>query len=386
MRGVVPLIAITMIVGLAAPVVAAEDQGAIDLKERSLDVQDLLSYGSFELLLLPDHILDQAGAPLDTELPEANQPLQPDLQLLRFRTTDLALPFQIGDIDPLGPKTTADGSSGTLQSGDGTGVSAVAASSTTGDQTTGDAATSPSTAGSTADARTTTSTQAAATSSSPSTVDSVKDAWQSLSDGEKAALTAGAVALMLLGPLTMYSRISRDETLENDTRREIYDIVESTPGICIKDVADAADVSYSTASYHLDRLVKTDYLVKDQEGNKVLYYKNGGTFTKDERELVPILKNHECMRVFEHILENPWCYRAEAAEALGVSHTTVNWHLKRLTDAGLVDEHREGRNCHLYIDDQALNRVMAVMDKLEAMAGDEELPMQEPAAAEAVAV
>lgn len=384
MRGVVPLIAITMIVGLATPVVAAEDEVAIDLEERSLDIQELLSYGSFELLLLPDHILDKVGAPLDTELPEANEPLQPDLQLLRFRTADLALPFQAGDIDPLAPETTADQPAGTLQSGDATGVSAVAASSSTTEQTDEPATTSAATFDQATEGGTATTTQAASTSSSPSTADSVKEAWQSLSDGEKAAVTAGAVALMLLGPLAMYSRISRDETLENDTRREIYDIVETTPGICIKDVADAADVSYSTASYHLDRLVKTDYLVKDQEGNKVLYYKNGGTFTKDERELVPILKNHECMRVFEHILENPWCYRAEAAEALGVSHTTVNWHLKRLTDAELVEEHREGRNCHLYIDDQTLDRVMAVMDKLEAMGAEEELPMQEQPAAVAV--
>lgn len=385
MRGVVPLIALTMVVGLASPVLAAHDTEAVDLEERSLEIQDLLRYGSFELLLLPDSVRDQIGATLDTELPEANDPLRPDLQLLRFRTADLTLPFHAGDLD-IAPATTDETPSGTLHTGDATGTSALEATATgTDEDTQGTSLATHSSDGTSPDS-TSTATQGASASSSPSASSGLQEAWQSLSDGEKAAVTAGAVALLLLGPLTMYSRISRDETLENDTRRGIYDIVESSPGICIKDVADQADVSYSTASYHLDRLVKTDYLVKDQEGNKVLYYKNGGTFTKDERELVPILKNHECMRVFEHILENPWCYRAEAAEALDVSHTTVNWHLKRLTDADLVEEHREGRNCHLYIDSAALDRVTAVLDKLASMGADEELAMEEQPKAEAVAV
>ncbi len=386
MRGIVPLIALTMVVGLVTPVLAAHDTKALNLEERSVDLQDLLRYGSFELLLLPDSVRDHSGVTLDTELPEANDPLQPDLQLLRFRTADLTFPFHTGDLDPLAPSTTTETPSGTLQSGDPTGTSAVAATTggTDGDaqDTSLDTHRTDEVSSDSASA----ATQDASVSSSTSASSGLEEAWQSLSDGEKAAVTAGAVALLLLGPLTMYSRISRDETLENDTRRGIYNIVESTPGICIKDVADQADVSYSTASYHLDRLVKNDYLVKDQEGNKVLYYKNGGTFTKDERELVPILKNHECMQVFEHILENPWCYRAEAAEALGVSHTTVNWHLKRLTDAELVEEHREGRNCHLYIDSAALDRVTAVLDKLGSMGADEGLAMEEQPPAEAVAV
>jgi predicted transcriptional regulator len=191
-----------------------------------------------------------------------------------------------------------------------------------------------------------------------------KQAWNEMEPAEKAAVSVGLLSL-LVGPLAMYSRIKRSEGLDNDTRRAIYEIIEDDPGVCIQEAADRAGVSYSTASYHLKRLVKMDYVERREDGNKVRYYKNGGGFTQAERELVPVLKNDEAMAVFQHIVENPWCYRAEVAEALDVSHTTVNWHLDQLQEVDLVEEHREGRNCHLHVDDEALDRVTATIDKLE---------------------
>jgi len=205
-----------------------------------------------------------------------------------------------------------------------------------------------------------------------STASSLEQAWDERSAAEKAALGAGLLSLLALGPATLYSRIQRDDALENDTRRTVYEIVETNPGICIQDVADVADVSYSTASYHLDKLVRMDYLSRRKEGNCVLYYKNGGTFTQQEQELVPLLKNDEAMHVFQQILENPWCYRAEVAEALDVSHTTVNWHLDNLQEADLVEEHREGRSCHLHVPDEALERVTEVIEKLEELGVEED--------------
>jgi len=162
----------------------------------------------------------------------------------------------------------------------------------------------------------------------------------------------------------------------------VYEIVEDNPGVCIQEVADQADVSYSTASYHLKRLVRMDYVTRREDGNKVLYYKNGGTFTAEEQELIPILQNEEAMRVFHHIVENPWCYRAEVAEALDVSHTTVNWHLDRLQDADLVEEHREGRSCHLNVNEETLDRVTATLEKLEETS-TVETPTARPQAAAA---
>lgn len=316
---------------------------------------------NFDRIVLPQTLQEATKGHAQATLPGHNAPLTPNLDLLQhaplLRTLDYAtqLPtLETATQDPV----DHDADTIEAQTSDTTLNPAPEAIRTSGDDAT--------TSMQPADERTTQDdATATAQSDEASTSSTLQDAWDERSTAEKAAIGAGLLSLLLLGPLTMYSRIQRDDALENDTRRNIYEIVQNDPGVCIKDVATDADVSYSTASYHLDRLVRMDYIARRKEGNKVLYYKNGGTFTQGEQQLVPLLKNTEAMRVFQHILENPWCYRAEVAEALGVSHTTINWHLDNLQEADLVEEHREGRSCHLRIPEPALDRVVSVIEKLD---------------------
>lgn len=173
-------------------------------------------------------------------------------------------------------------------------------------------------------------------------------------DGPAALLGAGAVA--------MYTRIRPNAALENGTRKAIFDLVCRAPGLGVHAIAAAAGVSYSTTAYHLERLVEAGMLVMTPDGNKLCYYKNGGAFTETERRLLPLVKNDEAARVLEAILERPGTYRAALAERLGVTATTVNWHLKRLLEAGLVEEVRAGRNAYLY------PRVAPLRESLHALA------------------
>ncbi len=164
-----------------------------------------------------------------------------------------------------------------------------------------------------------------------------------------AQAAAAAAALGVLGfvPWALYHRITGNRTLANATRKRIYESVCARPGIGVRDTAASAGVSYSTAIYHLDRLVKERMLVLTGEGSKLRYYKNGGSFSETDRALMPVLKNKEALRVLAHVRSHPETYRAAIAESLGVTPTTVNWHLKRLLETGLITERREGRSAFL---------------------------------------
>lgn len=164
-----------------------------------------------------------------------------------------------------------------------------------------------------------------------------------------AALVVGSIAASLVGFLgsALYHRIRPNAALENDTRKVIFEAVCAHPGLGVHAIAKTAGVSYSTATYHLERLQGAGMIVMTPDGNKLCYYKNGGAFTETERRILPLIKNDEASRLLEAIIERPGTYRAELAERLGVTATTINWHLKRLREAGLVDETRQGRNAHL---------------------------------------
>ncbi|MHB8604815.1 MAG: helix-turn-helix domain-containing protein, partial [Thermoplasmatota archaeon] len=97
-----------------------------------------------------------------------------------------------------------------------------------------------------------------------------------------AALAIGAVALVakgmlphavgLVGALPLYNRLNRNASLDNDTRRRIFDYVKNMPGSCIADIAERVGVSHSTASYHLDKLCSFQLLTSTADGNKVRFF------------------------------------------------------------------------------------------------------------------
>jgi DNA-binding transcriptional ArsR family regulator len=170
---------------------------------------------------------------------------------------------------------------------------------------------------------------------------------------------AAALVGAPLGGFVLYHRIRKDHTLNNKTRQAVYDAVVQNPGIGVNDAARMAGCSYSTAAYHLERLVEERLLIVGDEGRRARFFKNGGAFSQAERDFIPILQSKEAMDVLQVIVENPWCYRAEVAQKLNVSGPTVNWHLKKLMGAGVVKEMREGRVSYLYADKKLLTQLGA---------------------------
>jgi DNA-binding transcriptional ArsR family regulator len=192
-------------------------------------------------------------------------------------------------------------------------------------------------------------------------VDAQGDGQQGSGSADIGAMALGAALIggAILGPMALYHRIRSNHTLNNKTRQMVYDAVVKGPGIGVNDAAKAADCSYSTAAYHLERLVEERLLVASEDGRRARYFKNGGAFSQAEREFVPVLQSKEAMAVLQVIVENPWCYRAEVAQKLGVSGPTVNWHLKKLMGVGVVKEMREGRVSYLYADKKSLGTLGA---------------------------
>lgn len=206
---------------------------------------------------------------------------------------------------------------------------------------------------------------APAARAAPLASQSAGPATESLAVAQTALLAATLVlGALVLGPLALYSKIRRDATLLNDTRRGVYDAVVAQPGLSIQEVARRGAISHSTAAYHLDRLAAAGLVVATADGNKVRYYRNGGRFTEQERRLLPCLENAETVRVLEAVLQRPWTYRAEIAELLGITATTVNWHLRRLFACSVLTEAREGRSAYLFVERAGLAQACAgLLDK-----------------------
>ncbi len=153
---------------------------------------------------------------------------------------------------------------------------------------------------------------------------------------------------LLLAPL--YSRIGRSEILDNETRREIFDLVKTEPGLSMKDVSERIGCGWGTVVYHLERLEDTGFVAsrKDQ-GNRRFFAV--GSIGKEERAAVGMLRKRTPKRIAHYLLEEPGSNQSDLCEALGIAASTASKHLGRMEEADLVTREREWRSVHYYPSD-----------------------------------
>jgi predicted transcriptional regulator len=140
---------------------------------------------------------------------------------------------------------------------------------------------------------------------------------------------------------------ARSAALENPGRARLYECVLRQPGITIQDAAEAARVARTTATYHLQVLVREGLLVA-RSGRKTVHYFPRGTELSAERQAqLQVLASERTRAVAELLAKHPGTPRSEIANALGITIATVNWHLRPLMKHRLLREVAEDVPGHL---------------------------------------
>lgn len=162
--------------------------------------------------------------------------------------------------------------------------------------------------------------------------------------GLTAAVAAAFVLLwpklkVLVAPL--YTRLSRDEILDNDARRRILEAVRSEPGIHFRGLQRRVDVGRGILEHHLDKLVEAGYLAEQSADSYRCYFPNGEV---DRRvmEVADRLRADGARAVLQAVTRRPGASLTELAETANISSSTVGYHLDKLVEAGLVTKSRHG--------------------------------------------
>ncbi len=163
------------------------------------------------------------------------------------------------------------------------------------------------------------------------------------------ALTeAGKYKLLTLLPLLipLYTRIQKEDVLDQFVRGEIYGYIKANPGVHYNQIIRELDVKNGTLSYHLHMLEKTGMVKSRKEGLRYrVFYPTGIKFPKEERYRLTELQ----MSIIKMIKENEGISQKEIARALNVKHQTVSYNMKVLQQAGFIRLRKKGRTTSCYI-------------------------------------
>ncbi len=140
--------------------------------------------------------------------------------------------------------------------------------------------------------------------------------------------------------LPLYSRIQKEDVLDQFVRGQIYGFIKTNPGVHYNQILRKVGVKNGTLSYHLGILEKTELIQSRREGLKYrVFYPTGMNFPKAERFRLTELQ----IQIMGSIRNQPGLTQKEIARLLGRKPQTINYNIKVLDQANLISVVKAGR-------------------------------------------
>lgn len=153
--------------------------------------------------------------------------------------------------------------------------------------------------------------------------------------------------------------------MELESRRRMLELVRSRPGVHLREMERELGMGLGTLTYHLEVLVKAGMIRTEKEGNHVRYFISNDFKPKSQRTLSH-LRNRSSRSILIHALDRGSIGLAQLGELTGLSPSTLNYHLNRLSSAGLVVLRREGNVTVSVADpDEILDMLVWVREEIE---------------------
>ena len=141
-----------------------------------------------------------------------------------------------------------------------------------------------------------------------------------------------------------------EDPLNLDTRRRIYDLILSSPGLHFREISRRADISMGVVEYHLNYLVKKEMIIAKTEGRYKRFYAEGKHGSKDKRTL-HFLRQEIPRNILIKLLTSPGMRHKELKAEMVISGSTLSFHLKKMIAKEVIQERGEGRKKGYYVVD-----------------------------------
>lgn len=122
------------------------------------------------------------------------------------------------------------------------------------------------------------------------------------------------------------------------TRRRIHEAVTDHPGLHFSELTRRLDIAPGQAQYHLRKLTATEAVVAAEIEGQTHYYPP--EIDAWERRALAILRRETAGEIVASLLADDPLRPATITAELDIARSTLEYHLDRLVDAGIVEKRR----------------------------------------------
>lgn len=128
----------------------------------------------------------------------------------------------------------------------------------------------------------------------------------------------------------------KEDYLALETRKKIYELIASSPGLHKREIARELKMSLSTIDYHLHYMEKKSIVVAKFDGKYKRYFI--AEAKPEDKRILPLLRQETPRKIIIFLLQNPRAIHKEICKSVKKAPSTISFHLKKLVEAGIIEE------------------------------------------------
>ena len=129
--------------------------------------------------------------------------------------------------------------------------------------------------------------------------------------------------------------INKRNVLDHQIRNEIYIFILKNPGLHFSELSRKLEIPKSTLDYHLNFLMKNNFISVRNDGGLKRFYISGKVGTKD-KNLLGFLRKEVPFKIILSLLFPGHCSETELSKDLKLAFSTVNFHLNKLITKEII--------------------------------------------------
>ncbi|MDG6905898.1 MAG: winged helix-turn-helix transcriptional regulator [Nitrososphaerota archaeon] len=126
------------------------------------------------------------------------------------------------------------------------------------------------------------------------------------------------------------------------TKNQMLEYIRNHPGSHLRQIKRELNISMGVVQYHLNSLERERKIIARRKGLYKRFYLSLA-FGEHQQEILDVLSQETERDLLLYLIKSNNATQKQVSEYSKISAGTINWHMKRLQQSGLVSIKREGQ-------------------------------------------
>lgn len=136
-----------------------------------------------------------------------------------------------------------------------------------------------------------------------------------------------------------------------EARKRIYETIRSSPGIHLRELERILGIAVGNLQYHLHYMEKKNLISTLKDEQFVRYFVRDKELDDKDRMILSFLRKNACRHILIFLLDEPGANNKDISSVVGLSPSTVSWHLNKMVASGIVSKVVRGRESNFEVVD-----------------------------------